>query len=170
MPSAKDYENQIHSLVAGDLGASNVEEAKACITRIRTIQRDLRQIKKAINLEIKGIRAEYRDRIANAGSGTAAVFSLFGKRGAAGSIRADAKRAMAAERDAAIEPYETEKFRIDDVLNQLDAAKIQFNDFIRDNKPEQSPGSASGRFCTNCGAKAAKSHKFCAQCGSIIDE
>lgn len=59
MLSPKDYRQQIQALGRGELhlGAANLEEAKSELARCRRLQRELRQMKKSINMDIKSIRA-----------------------------------------------------------------------------------------------------------------
>ena len=171
MIPAADYIDRIKALgIDGmELSASSQAEAKATITRIRSLQSELRQIKKSINLDIKSIRADYTERIANAGSVTGGIFSLFGKRRAGGSIRAAAKRDMTKQRDSVIAPYEEIKLHIDTLINKLDEAKHQFMGYVAENKASESKKGSPG-FCPSCGAKVAKSHRFCASCGGALGE
>ena len=179
MPSVSDFTRQIDSIDFSSLEGtfSSTSEARALLKLAREYQRQLRQIKKSVTLEVKTIRAEYRDKVANAGSVVGGAFSLFGKRGMGGRIRADAKRGMVRERDSVIAPYEQVKLVIDDYVHEIDNIKNQIESHIIDLKEieaeqkvisSNSTSSKSTSFCTACGAKAAKSHKFCAQCGEKI--
>ena len=180
MTSASDYKLKIENLdieeSLNNRSSKSVKEAQAVKKDCISYQRDLRQIKKAINLEIKEIRAGYRDKIANAGSIVDGAFSLFGKRGLGGSIRADSKRAMTQERNNVIAPYENLKLIIDNYIHSIDNAKKEIDDFIIELKSQEQlekPSKANtknGRFCGSCGARAAKSHKFCTQCGAKLEE
>ena len=101
----------------------SINEAKEIKKLCLDYQRNLRQLKKSIGLDIKTIRLEYKDKIANAGSTLGGVFSLFGKRRIGGSIRADAKRGMIKERDSVIFPYEDLKLVIDNYIYSIDNIK-----------------------------------------------
>ena len=122
---------------------------------------------------MKQIRAIYKDRIANAGSGMSTAFRVFGKRKLAGSISADAKRAERAERDRTLAPYDNIKHTIDDVIHQLDDAKFRLEQYIEefkaseaDTKQEiQASPSDAAAYCTQCGAKIGSADKFCRNCG-----
>lgn len=175
-----DIENNLHRTVSSSV------EARALKQDCIAYQKQLRQIKKSIGMEIKGIRTEYRDKIANAGSLMGGAFSLFGKRGMGGSIPADAKRAMARERDSVIGPYEHLKLLIDEYIHSIDNSKNDIDGWIQQLRLEEAEekkaksnlsafsvktkSNSGGRFCGSCGSKAAKSHKFCTQCGQKLDE
>ena len=98
------------------------------------MQKGVRQIKKEINLEIKSIRAAYRQKSSTAGEGSALVFSLLGKKGVGRSLRADAKRNVARERDGVIAQYENLKLDIDNMLIKMDRLKIQLEEYIQNAK------------------------------------
>ncbi|MEW8051467.1 MAG: zinc-ribbon domain-containing protein [Candidatus Thiodiazotropha sp.] len=178
MTTIAEFKQQINNLnieesINGEI--SSIQDAKQTKKTCIDCQRELRQIKKSIGLEIKTIRSEYRDKIANAGSVVGGAFSLFGKRGLGGSIRADAKRGMTRERDDVIAPYEELKLLIDNFIHSIDDVKNQLSKYIQEAKEVDSQNkitssnNASSRFCTSCGAKAAKSHKFCSQCGAELE-
>lgn len=181
MASVSEYQKQIDMLdIEGGLNkkVSSSEEARDVKKSCIAYQRELRQIKKSVGLEIKAIRTEYRDKIVNAGSVVGGAFSLFGKRGLGGNIRADAKRATTRERDSIISPYEDFKLLIDQYIHAIDDAKVNIEGYIQELKAEEPKSEnkaketnpTTGRFCGACGAKAAKSHKFCTQCGQKLDE
>ncbi len=178
MTSISEYTRQIENIDISDNLEKNIStlaEARELLKLCRNYQQQLRQIKKSVTLDVKSIRVEYKDKIANAGSVMGGAFSLFGKRGMGGSIRADAKRAMTRERDSVISPYEELKLVIDNYIHGIDDAKSQIDGFIVDLKENETeekakakPPQSQGGFCTSCGAKIAKSHKFCSQCGNQV--
>ncbi|MEO0574990.1 MAG: zinc ribbon domain-containing protein [Pseudomonadota bacterium] len=179
MPTASELGAAIDALGIDkrQLLASTAEQAKDQIRTIRSLQGELRSIKRTANLEMKTIRAAYRDKIANAGSVTGGIFSLFGKRGLAGNLRADAKRATRRDRDRDLAPFEDLKLYIDNLLAQLADAKNQFDAYLGELKiaagterpSRDSKGPSSGQFCTSCGKRVGKTHKFCASCGKKIE-
>ena len=183
MPSAQCFLDQVAALGVNDMTirASSEAEAKEGLRKCRALQKDLRQIKKGISLEMKQIRAEYQSKVANAGSGIATAFSLFGKRKVAGSIRADSKRAMRDERDRVLAPYDNVKGRIDNVIHQLDSVKLQLEQRVAETKAEREASKPAPRtskpkaspkgdqFCTQCGAGVGSSDRFCRECGSKLD-
>jgi len=169
-----EYTNHIDNLdIEGNLNKtiSSIEEAKEIQKLCIDYQKNLRQIKKSIGLDIKTIRLEYKDKIANAGSTLGGVLSLFGKRRIGGSIRADAKRGMTKERDSVISPYEELKLVIDNYIYSIDDIKNQLKEYIVEEKEKSKtiPIKSTDKFCTSCGSKLEKSHKFCAHCGAKID-
>jgi hypothetical protein len=116
-----------------EIKATTAAEAKQVLPQLRQLQADLRALKKEINLDIKQIRMNYQQQMPNAGAGASAVFSIFGKRKVAGSIRADSKRQLAAQRDQEIGGYERVKATIDDLLLQIDRAKLTIQQYITEN-------------------------------------
>lgn len=116
---------------------TSLSEAKQMLAKIKTDEDMLRQTKREINLELKTIRNEYRNKIADAGTGGAAMFSLFGKRKAGSSYKASQKRAVQNERDKMIAPYEKIKTVIDQELIILDDLKLQITNAIEEFKSEQ---------------------------------
>ena len=187
MSSPDRYRRQIKDLGLDRMRikASTIAEAKEFLREIRRLQKELRQIKRNINLDIKAYRAEYRRRSSSAASTSSAVLSLFGKRRTAGRLRAEEKRRLARERDRAIAPYESLKLTIDDLIVQLDSAKDQLQIFIEQTRAEEqmkkqqmktqqkkskqkTSTDKSSKYCPECGSLVAKSDKFCRECGSRL--
>ena len=179
MTSPQEYRRRIKELGLDrmEIRASSIPEAKDVLKRIRRLQKELRQIKKNINLDMKAIRAAYTQKMATAASTASGIVSLFGKRKLAGQLRADEKRRLRMERDRVLQPYESLKLTIDDLLVQMDAAKDQIQMFIEETKSRADPNIRSSTatkatttdvesgFCPQCGASIAKSDRFCRRCG-----
>jgi hypothetical protein len=87
------------------------------------MQDQLRQIKRDVNGEMKGIRDDYRDRSAAAASITSAALSILGKRQKAGQGRADRKRQLRAERNTVLASYEALRTVIDRAIKELNGMK-----------------------------------------------
>lgn len=138
MASVDEYRRELKALGLEKftVTASNVAEAKAALADVRQKQKALRQIRARLNLDMKAIRAEYDQKKQNAGAGGSALIGMFGKRRAAGQYRATAKRQVTAERDRRLQPYETLKMSIDDLLLQMDRAKIQIQQYIDEAKAQ----------------------------------
>lgn len=179
MASPKEYQAQIGALGLHELRftASSVAEAKQELARCRKLQSELRQVKKSLNLEIKSIRVSYQDHVANAGELTGGLFSLFGKRGVAGRVRAEAKRGARRDRDAAIASYRDLKISIDELIHQLDSAKDEFQSYIEENRAAEQQtsrsmksASADGADCPACGGRVMKADEFCRHCGVSLQE
>jgi rubrerythrin len=161
------------------ISPSSLAEAKTVLAQLRNTQKQLRQIKRNINLDMKAIRAEYRQKSPDAAAFSSAFLTGLGKRKAAGKRRADAKRRLQAERDRKLAPYDSIKLAIDDLLVKMDGAKALFDDFIETAKVDlqaqkQTPKAqetvlredASLNFCPQCGqAVVDQSDRFCRQCG-----
>ena len=106
---------------------NSVAEAQAARERATDHQRRLRSVKRQINQEMKETRAHYQAKIASAGIGGAMIFKLlFGKRGGtAGKWRTAAKGNLRVERDDILTDFKNLKAMIDDLLVQIDGAKLQ---------------------------------------------
>jgi uncharacterized OB-fold protein len=170
VPSPEEYRQRLTSMSLRFSG-STIAEAEAALARCRELQGELRHMKSSVNLDIKGIRASYQHRMSSPAPIASTVFSLFGKRKLAGSIRADTRRALRIDLDKSIAPYEQVKMMIDDLLLQLDGARRQITQFIQQNKTSQRvPGSSrtqnAGVYCSSCGASMGLSDRFCPQCGT----
>jgi hypothetical protein len=181
MASPEEYRRQIKELGLDrmEIRASSLAEAKAALTKVRGLQKQLRQIKRNINLDMKAIRAEYRQKSSSAGAGSSAVLTVLGKRKLAGQARADAKRRLSTERDRKLAPYANLKLMIDDLLTQMDNAKVQIEGFIEEAKAEDQAQKQAAKaqktaaregapvsFCPQCGlAVVEQSDRFCRQCG-----
>jgi hypothetical protein len=184
MMDSQGYRRQINALGLGELKKvkiSNQTDAKEVLRQVRNFQKSLRQIKREINLEMKNIRANYREKTSTAGEGLSTVSMLFGKKKLAGSIRASAKRSMASERDQILAPYEKLKLDIDALLTKLDSLKTQLENYIqkektKEGKIEGSPISRKATesqeepktFCPRCSCKIDPNDKFCRNCGQRL--
>jgi len=183
MASPKEYRRQIKDLGLErmEITASSIAEARDALRRIRSLQKELRRIKRSINLDVRAIRTNYSQRMSTAASTSSAVATLFGKRKLAGQLRADEKRRLRMERDRALRPYESIKLAIDDLLVQMDSAKARLQAFIEEAKTQaQTEKRAAGvkkttrdtdpltGFCPQCGTPVAESDKFCRSCGNQL--
>ena len=139
MTTAAEYAKRLEAirLDVASIEVSTIGEANAALTRIRLAQKEVRQIKTAINLDMKTIRAKYEEKIQTAGMGGSAFFTLMGKWKVAGQHRAGAKRNLAAERDRELKPYESLRLAADNLLLQMDKAKILVQNCIDEAKAEQ---------------------------------
>jgi len=171
MLTPEEYYSQIKELGLDHLErhVSSPVEAKATLTKLRSLQKQLRQIKRNINLNMKAIRAEYRERASTAAAMSSTVVSLLGKRKLAGQMRADEKRRLSAERDRRLESYDRLKLMIDELLTEMDAAKVQLDNFIEEAKAEKKAQEQAANFCPQCGQAIDQSDKFCRSCGHRVN-
>jgi hypothetical protein len=110
---------------------SSKVQAKQVLADLTQKQRQLRFLKSRITQDEKEIRAQYQDRLTNAGATPSNFASLFGKRKLAGSIRADAKREVSRQRDQQLALYAKIKLSIDDFIVQMDGAKLQLRGYLQ---------------------------------------
>lgn len=169
MASAEEYLEEVTNqmgLADMTIRASSLTEAKAGLGNVRGLQKQLRQVKRKINLDMKTIRADYRQRMSQPAAASSSLATIFGKRKLAGQLRADAKRGLRAERDRKLAPYDEVKLMIDDLLVQLEAGKAQLQDYVEQAKAQQqSEEQAPEPVCRRCGGSTASSDAFCRWCG-----
>jgi hypothetical protein len=139
MSSPQSYKQKLKDLgLMGNSGlslsAGSVSEAKQGLLELKSLQAELKNIKREIDVDIKQIRLDYQEKMKWQATGASLVPSLFGKRGLAGRARADVKRSVVNERDQVIREYQQVKITIDDLLVQLEKAKLQFLQYIEQNK------------------------------------
>lgn len=127
----QEYERRAKSIVfAREYEITTPSQARTIKAELSQVQKDLRQLKKEIDLDIKQIRAVYTQKLATAAQTSSGLLSVLGKRAAAGSLRADEKRRLVRERDRTIQPYANLKLAIDAQLLELDRTKAQIDQFI----------------------------------------
>lgn len=118
-----DYNAQIDAATQGDGkldGAAELGEAKQAQN---DAQRQLRALKQQVTQAEKEIRASATAASRAAGAKQHGAITLLAGRGAAGRARADNKRAIAAQKDQLLAPYQQVKLKIDDALRQIAASK-----------------------------------------------
>lgn len=182
MATAKEYRQRITNLGLDSLAisVSNKAEAEATLARLRELDQELKLMKRQLVQEVKEINASYSDLSARTASTSSSVLRLMGQRKIAGQVRADAKRNLASEKSRTTQPYEDVKLTIDDLLNQLAAAKPKLQDFIRNSKADEkslaaadksSPrkkSTAANGYCSQCGTALTAGSKFCHSCGARV--
>lgn len=104
-------------------------EAKQQLAQLRQLQKRLRQVKREIGGEIKEIRAHYKAKVSQVGP------SIF-----AGSKKTDQRRDVARqkrhlreEQDQSIAPYDQLRLGIDNILLELDEAKLEIQNWLEQN-------------------------------------
>ncbi|MBU7023450.1 MAG: zinc-ribbon domain-containing protein [Theionarchaea archaeon] len=172
------YMGKINSLGLGTLKEMKVHckaDAEKVLRQTRDFQKRLNQIKREINLEMKSIRAEYKERRMKAGESFSGVLSLVGQRKLAGSARADAKRQVTKERNQMLVQYDKIKLHIDSLLTQLNRLKMQLADYIQNAKTEEKELKEDRRkeedtksVCPHCGIPVHSSDNFCPSCGQSL--
>lgn len=178
MTSSQEYQQQIleSSLARIDIEVASIAEAREALRQIRGEQKELQQLKRLINLDMKTIRAEYAERLSTAAAGASTIVALLGKRKLASQLRAEEKRRLRMERDRTLHPYTTQKLAIDGMLVRMDAAKDDLQDFIEEMKaqhkakpsPVKKISNIGARFCPQCGTAVDEHDKFCRQCGEKL--
>lgn len=110
------------------LTLDNSKSVKLQIKNINLIQKQLRAIKKEVNLAIKLINQEATqttpDSIVSVG------LDLFGKRKWAGQLRQSTRRAIQSEKIRERQPYMDVKDYIDKVLLEGDKLKLQAEQYL----------------------------------------
>jgi hypothetical protein len=135
MPSANEYQNRVAQILGSHFSFGKLSlkftwetpaEAKAQLNKIHLMQKELRLVKKDISITMKAIRSTFVAKKTEVGKGFGAgvMTGLFGKK-AAGRSNAIEKENLRRRQVAELSPYEAVARTIDDVLVQLDKAKIQ---------------------------------------------
>ncbi len=113
------------------LTLDDAKSVKLQIKNINLIQKQLRAIKKEVNLAIKLINQEATqttpDSILSVG------LDLFGKRKLAGQLRQSTRRAIQSEKISARQPYMDVKDYIDKVLLEGDRLKLKAEQYLAAN-------------------------------------
>lgn len=107
--------------------ADTAAELKRLLVRIRQQQKELRQLKAEVVTDIRNLRAQYD---AKAAAVQPSAMSIFGGKGFFKQKAAADKRNIKATRDRATAEMESMKTTIDDLLIQLDRAKLDITDEI----------------------------------------
>jgi len=114
---------------------------------------------------MKRIRAEYRERSAPAGSTSSTVLALFGQRGAACRARAEAKtEAGQGARPGSLVPYDQLKLAFDDMLSQMDGAKLEIDSYL-----EEVRAGEQSQKAVPPAARDSEPVLFCPECGQQVD-
>jgi hypothetical protein len=134
MTPAQDYIDRVGAVLGSEfidgrlrleISTGDPKEAKAISSRLVQQQKQLRQIKKEIALDMKAIRVHYK---AEAASVEASLFTtIFG---GSRNNAANKRRAVNAQRDRTLYPYEAAKNTIDDLLTQMDGAKLKIKEWL----------------------------------------
>lgn len=110
------------------LTLDNPKSVKLQVKNISLIQKQLRAIKKEVNLAIREINQEATqttpDSIISIG------LDLFGKRKLAGQLRQSTRRAIQSEKISLRQPYMDTKDYIDQVLLEGDKLKLQAEKYL----------------------------------------
>lgn len=107
--------------------AETTAELKRLLPRIRQQQKELRQLKAEVVTDIRNLRAQYD---AKAATVQPSAMSIIGGKGFFKQKAAADKRNIKASRDRATAEMESMKTTIDDLLIQLDRAKLDIADEI----------------------------------------
>ena len=126
MTSADEYRRQISALGADRLEtrASSLADAKSALTTVRSLRKQLRQMKRDINLDMKAMRAEYRQRSPEAAVGSSAAENQPGQGKHAGRLPGGERKRLAAERAQKLAPYDDVKRTVDDLLSDAAVGEI----------------------------------------------
>lgn len=135
MSTPQEYLQRIGLIVGDDisdgevnlhLAWNNYTEAKALLTHIRTIQKEMRLLKKDVSATVSAIKSEFttaRTEVGKSiGAGLAGAF--FGRR-TVGRVNSARRDDLRRNQINTVEPYDRVKRIIDHILHQLDTVKGQ---------------------------------------------
>lgn len=133
--SPKDYEKRIRALgLDRKYSIMSPTEARTAKADVAQLQKELRQIKREIDMDIKAIRGQYSERMATAAQKSSGLLTIMGKRGTAGHLLADEKRRLSQEQNRALQPYNTLKLSIDAQIVALDKVKTEIESYLSQSK------------------------------------
>jgi hypothetical protein len=110
-----------------------IGEAKLVKKELIMHQKELRAIKRDVNADMKTIRHHFKAETDSVEAGL--MTTLFGGKRRAGQERAQKKREIMARRDSLLEPYETVKCDIDNILLEIDKSKLDVDRFVMEGPP-----------------------------------
>lgn len=139
-----DLKEQIHEIInrVREVDAKTLESvaiAKLKKKRLALLAKEIQQLKKLVAHKIKAIKSEYEEslnEIDNRGS-ISGLVKLFAGREAAADIRRFesnsrkiAKGSIKSERDGLIEPYESLKKILDELVMYINQLKLNIDNYI----------------------------------------
>ncbi len=130
MPSLEAYSQQISDMGLDrlEISASNPQEARQAIQTIDHLQQDLRQMRHSINSDMVGIRAMYRERMAQRPTSLDRA-RLLGRMSAEQFVREERLR-LRQERDQRLAGYHSLSLTIRDMIVQMDTARRRLEAYI----------------------------------------
>ena len=134
MISPKVYQQQIQDLKIEGMVVSpeNNEEASSILGKLNHVEKILERIRHNIRIDIRTIRMEYIEKIKEIND-SSKIIGLYSK---PKSMRdkINEKRKLIDDRDMRIAPYESIEYTVDDYLRQINLAKNDITDFLRQQK------------------------------------
>jgi len=114
------------SEISLNLRWTDYSSARALITEIRRMQKEIRLVKREVSAEQAAVRSEFVTGKATVGHGVGSALGgmIFGRK-AMGSINAGRRDDIRRAQFAAMQPYDQLKRLIDGLLARLDQAKVQ---------------------------------------------
>lgn len=140
MATAQELLDRVKGILSSSPFEANVNSpasAKAEKQRITLSQKQLRQVKSEVNLEMKAIRATYTAAKKTAGAGGGTLLKIMGKKGAAKSHQARAKQIKELEKQKELIPYEQVITAIENALLTYDKLKLKLDQYIAQNTPQK---------------------------------
>jgi len=127
MTSAEKYLAKIEAILGINLEVDGsylwdyetVYEAEGALADMTDSLERLEELRRELNADMKAIRDDYRDKMANAAAGSSTAMSLLGRKQKAGQMKADAKRQLRAKRNDALAPYDEVKGTLDRIIPDL---------------------------------------------------
>jgi hypothetical protein len=138
MKSAERYIEQIEKILGINLEEDDsylwdyetVPEAEEALADMADSLERLEELRRELNADMKAIRDDYRDKMANAAAGSSTAMSLLGRKQKAGQMKADAKRQLRAKRNEALAPYNEVKSILDRIIPDVGKQATSAQKFV----------------------------------------
>jgi hypothetical protein len=134
--------------------SSTAEESRALSKRLALMQKELRLLRKDASADARTIRASHVAQRSNVQAGFWA--GALGGRGGAARDRKNKRLQSKAQEEAAVQSHLTIAAMIDTLLVQIDHAKLQTDQHIRDNPTPKASGRSTKPVDAAAGIRALK--------------
>lgn len=134
--SPQQYKDALKKILGGSelrVKASNAEEAKLLAKQMTIMQKEITALKKDVSATMKDLRSHFTAEKTEVRAGL--ISSVFGGKKDQGQDRAKQKEKLRKEQEKVLAPYEAIGRSADDLLLQIDKAKLEIGKWLQTGKP-----------------------------------
>lgn len=141
MSNLEVYKQRIGDILRGrtQLSAKTIPEARLMLRQMSQVQKELRQVKKEINLTMKSLRSQYADQkedVARSTFGKGLLQGFFGRKSVS-RMDAAQKNSIRQTQNKHLAPYEDLMRQIDGIILEYDGLKLKAESWITQAQAEQ---------------------------------